>query len=657
MKELMKKFANSIWLFPALLTILLAILSVLQLHGSSLGVYHSFFYGDTRDSNLIAGTPRHIRSDEWLVNTQKSLSQKNNNYKIVNANIGYGEDLSLLSDAPYRDWSTIFKPYNLGFLVLPFDNAFALKWWLMSYFLVLSTYFFVLTILPGKKLLAVLLSLGFLFSPFFQWWYLYGTLGTVTYTLLGVVVFIRLIHSRKLKHAIWWGVLLAYIGIAFALILYPPFQIPCLIVALAFIIGYILDSKKSFTKKQLRNNFLIVVSAIIVAATIFGLFLYQKRNIVETISNTAYPGQRIVESGGYDKWHFLSSQLNLLLQSNDRSSLYSVPSSGANNQSSSSNFLLLIPFILIPALIVARWKRKTISYTVLSLSITTIIYLSWLFIPNLDLIGKITLLDKVPQARLLIGFGLLNLLILVMFIKCYGAIKQRLSISLSAIYSLLVFIFVLLINFHVVITFPGFVGYRLAIILAVPFAIIIFCILRKYFTLAAASILAFSFISTFIVNPLYRGTDTLTKTPLSQAIQEVSSHSSKKWAIGNQLQIENFVAMNGKPSLSGTYLYPQLSLWDKLNQTEKQSLYNRYAHVLFTFDDNPYKRTETQLISPQADRFDIILEPCNNFFKETGVGYLLTLTKFDEYGDNSCLKLKETVRYPNYIYYIYSVSL
>ena len=74
--------------------------------------------------------------------------------------------MSMAIDVPYKDWSELFKPHNLVFFVLPFDNAFAFKWWVMSYLLLLSCYFFILALLPKKKFLAVTISLALLFSPF-----------------------------------------------------------------------------------------------------------------------------------------------------------------------------------------------------------------------------------------------------------------------------------------------------------------------------------------------------------------------------------------------------------------------------------------------------------------------------------------------------------
>ena len=67
-----------------------------------------------------------------------------------NKNIGVGQDMSIVADAPYTDWSMLFRPHNLIFFLLPIGFAFAFKWWLLSAGLALSVYIFVLFLYPRK---------------------------------------------------------------------------------------------------------------------------------------------------------------------------------------------------------------------------------------------------------------------------------------------------------------------------------------------------------------------------------------------------------------------------------------------------------------------------------------------------------------------------
>jgi hypothetical protein len=156
------------------------------------------------------------------------------------------------------------------------------------------------------------------------------------------------------------------------------------------------------------------------------------------------------------------------------------------------------------------------------------------------------------------------------------------------------------------------------------------------------------------INPLYKGTEVVTRTPLSQAIQTIGVNPSDKW-VTDYIQAENFATLNGKDSLTGTYTYPQLELWDQLNLQGQQKIYNRYAHMGFSFDRNVNKITPPQLSQATPDQFNVLIEPCNDFFKKNNVSYLITTVKF-EIGAAPCASLVKSVSYPTVVFYIYHLT-
>ncbi len=115
-KKRYSKLINSVWIFPAILTLLLIVFTVFKISGSSIGIYQNYFYPGQKDNNLIAGTPQSIRSDEFLNNTQMTIAQSKNHFAQINKNLGYGENMSLVEDSPYKSWSELFKPHNSAFL-------------------------------------------------------------------------------------------------------------------------------------------------------------------------------------------------------------------------------------------------------------------------------------------------------------------------------------------------------------------------------------------------------------------------------------------------------------------------------------------------------------------------------------------------------------
>src|SRR2546428_9953599 len=112
---------KSVWLFPVVLTFVLILLTTLGINGSSIGVYNTYFNGNNaKDPAHIRGNSRSLRSDEWIVQTQMSIAQSNNTFERHNPNIGNGQDMSIIIDAPYKEWSEAFKPHNWAFFILPF---------------------------------------------------------------------------------------------------------------------------------------------------------------------------------------------------------------------------------------------------------------------------------------------------------------------------------------------------------------------------------------------------------------------------------------------------------------------------------------------------------------------------------------------------------
>lgn len=621
-----------------------------------MGSYYKLFYGEARDSSLLLNHPQPIRSDEWLVNTQMTIAQSNDNYNRVNKNIGDGEDVSVVGEAPYKEWSAIFKPQNLAFFVLPFENAFALRWWLMAYLLILSCYFFILALLPAKKLFAAFLSIALLLSPFVQWWYLYGTLGCIYFSLFGGLILMKLLNQKRLFQSLLWGLLLTYIAVCFALILYPPFQIPCALAMLAFVAGYSFEKLKTLPRREVMQKMGILLGSAIFASLLVLVFLNTRADVVSTIQNTAYPGKRIQKSGEYDVIHLFSSHLSAQLQFGSKANHYLI-SGAATNQSEASNFLLLLPFLLLPSIFVLYKyykKDKQIDWPLLLTNCAFLLIVIWLSVPNIRILGKLTLLEAVPHTRLIIGLGVLNIVQNALFVRRYTSFKTFIvKWKWALIYVSLVFVIELGLGLYVMHHSPGFIGIRRVIAFALPVPVILYLLLRKHFNLAASGLLAFSIVLTFRINPLYHGTSILTKTPVSLAIQRVASQDDGVWATEHFL-LENFVFMNGARSLSGVYSYPQLELWRDADPGAPDYIYNRYAHTIFAFDRDHAQTIPTKVSLTGGDSLGITTEPCSEFLRKHNTRYLLTAAELNP--EDKCASLIEQINYPAITFFIYKLN-
>ena len=484
-------------------------------------------------------------------------------------------------------------------------------------------------------------------------------MGSIYLSLFATIAFSRLIAAKRIRSVLAWSIAFAYSAICFIIILYPPFQIPAAIIGLCLCAGLFFEQKKNINTKMLKRNVLALGASIATVLLIAGVFLVDKMDIISSVSNTAYPGERLIQSGGYSKEHFLTSNLAPLFQDKNISEIYDRPGGSTNavNQSESSNFILIFYF-LIPLLLLFSVRAKTwtlrlkLSPMTIALLSATVLFTVWMFLPGFDFIGKATLLSQVPQARLLIGFGILNLLFIILYIRETSSSKKIISPLVSIIISLLIFIFYLLLNFHTMLVFEGFLTFSMAVFLALPIPAAIFFFLRKLYTIALTILLVFTFLSSFQVHPLYRGTEVITESELSKSMRDISGDSKRKWIV-EDVRIENFAAANGLRSLSGSYLYPQMNLWKELGQDS--DLYNRYSHTVFVIDRDTSKNIRPAITVPQADRVDVAIEACDRFLKQNDVGFIVTSSELQQDPLNPCYKFEKKIRYPEVSYYIYRI--
>lgn len=647
-----KKFAHSTWAFPVVLLIPLILLTVLGISGSSIGQYNTLLNGaGTHDANLIANEPRSIRSDEWLVNTQQVIIQSEQNFPRFNHMIGNGQDMSI-TEAPVKDWTTVFRPQNIAYFILPLEQAFAFRWWLIGYLLIVSCYLFALAVLPGRRLFAILISVALFFSAFVQWWYLYGTLAPLYYSLFIATIVMYISRQKSLRNKFFFTGLLGYLFACFALVLYPPFQIACALVLVAFLLGYAIHRYFKDGWRKLLQNILFVVGGAILGVAVLIAFIFSRIDVVNTINNTAYPGQRSLSSGKFYPEHFMASHLGHQFLSEGATAQYLIDNkSGHTNQSEASNFLLLVPFLLLPAILILfkeRVNTATMNWSLLTLSVLFIVFLLQLFAPQFTALSKLFLLNKVGDARLLIGVGLLNIMFLIAFVKSFSKKEIKLPLSMVLAYCVFVLIIELLISMSAHTDFGSFISLKRALLFSIPLPIIIYLILTKRFIASALGYLAFSVFISAPINPLYRGLDIITGNPLSVAIKEIGSTSDERW-VSDPGYIENLVALNGESSLSGVYNYPQKELWKTIPEADATS-YNRYAHVGFQVDNNESLNPKLELVS--ADSFVVTQGGCGSYFTDHRVSFILTTRIIN----SSCLTKVKAIHFSQNTFYIYKLN-
>jgi len=639
MKNFLKKYKYLI--YPVLIIVIGIVLSLLHLHGASIGKYSQILFPNQEDQNIVFGFPRAIRSDEYLLGTPILISQDINREPVINTNLGEGTNLGYTHNVPTKDVFSLFEPASWPFFFSDNTNlSFALHWWIRIIIMLLGTYFLVLELTNKNLLLSIGGSLLFLVTPFIQWWLSADPMAPIGLISFGLFFFIKLVKSKKIFSYIGYSLALAYTIISFGLILYPPFQIPLGIVAVFLAIGIVITERKEYLNN--KKSILLFISSLVfslgIVITFVLLFYTSFKDVISIMTNTVYPGARFISAGQGNIHVLLSGFYNILMQKDSNGAPY-------GNQCEASNFFMLfIPLLiwLIYKNILHIKNNKKVDIVGVSVAIPLLFFFLWMLLPLPDFISKYTGLYLVPAERLLLGIGFSNyLLLLYMFSSgIYKFDKKRI---LDKILLLLLIIFTAILTFLTgkylyslnpkLFTYPTFVTPDVKILLVtILVPTLVFLFLKGYKKLFMIAILLFGLISTIYVNPLYKGLDVITDTDLANYITDLSTEDDSKWVIYGDHHYAQYALANNASVLNGIHPYPQFEIWSVINpQKDYEDIYNRYAHVIFT----DYETGENLLILVQNDLLVVNISPCDPKLKELDVKYVLSTINFQ---DSSCLE-------------------
>ncbi len=638
-------------LFPLIILIFVLALVALKINGSSIGMFNRYFYGDGyKDSNLLLGIPRGIRSDEWAVTTPMSISQSQVDLQKTNPLIGLGEEMSVLGDLPTNHWVTIFRPDNLPFLVLPVENAFALKWWLKGFILITGTYFFVLVLSRKNYLLAIGAAFLMYFTPFVQWWYSVLVPESLGYLFFSLFSAVKVFEHRNTKELIFYTLLLAYFATCFAFILYLPFIVPLGTLGLLFFLDYLINNRELFTKRKLISFALSSIFVLVILVISLGIFYFTFEGIINIFRNTSYPGKREIAGGGFTLLQFFSGFYNVLL-------LRSKPIPPIlGNQSEASSAFMFFPFLL-PILIFYLIKRfvtkEKLDFILVGLTTYVSIVLTWMFIGLPSLPAKLLLLNVIPHNRGLIALVAANLIFVFYFlsrVKIQKNLDYKIVAFLTAGAAFIVHIY---LGYLIRSAYPDFNSNKLIIYLVASVAFVTtYFLLSQNKKLFVISICFYAILSTALVNPLYRGLDAVIDNQLSRDLKKIEKDNTKKrpWVVYDNILLTNYIVANGIHSLDSVHLYPQTELWEKFDPEHKYyTIWNRYAHVTFSTETNLEK---IEFTLGQDDVFIVKANPCNKVFEKLEVKYFV----LNYIADYSCLKQIKELDYLQQPLYVYERS-
>ncbi|GAB2549127.1 DUF7657 domain-containing protein [Spirosoma aerophilum] len=614
------RFDKRVKWFLRVCAILFVLLTVSKIHPVSLAIWNQLLPdGGSARRGLISGEPRQIRMDDYAVSTPWLLSQVNNGLPDQNETIG-GEKAPVLV-APAKHFSQLFKPQNWGFFFLDSERAYA---WTYSFFIVfalIGASFMFLLLTRNNFWLSILGGVWLLLSSGTQSW-VYGPavmIGAVGFMFVAIVY---LIYSSNWKTILVSAIALAWLMMVYALILYPPYQVPLSYVLLFLLIGYVLnnwDTQRLFAAWPVKAGAGALTLAL--AALAFMTFYTDIKPTLDAVMNTVYPGKRSELGGTGFIGNWFSEYFSW--QMNDRQ----FPAKWLNH-CELSHFITFTP-IIIPAMIVSFWQTRRIDWVLVLLSVFVIIGYIWIEIGFPEWLAKASLWSMSPTRRTQIPFGIANVLLAIVYLYFLSTS----SVKSKPLYAGLGFagvvgfmIYAALLNIgdsegffkwsNVFIPMLFFVGMG---ILLLPtwqpnYRIGIFCAGMTLFLMPNLR-----------VNPVAKGLSPITEHALYRTVQDIHQRDpNARWVVNGSQYISYLVTATGVKLLSGVKYVPERKILKVLDpQMKRDSAYNRYAHTVYNSFIDPKKPDSVIIFNNFEDGYLVAMDPCSPRFKTLNVKYVI----------------------------------
>lgn len=594
--------------------VILFLCVLFQLNGSSIGMWNGFVSDGTVAEPVIAGTDRPIRSDEWSVFTPMALSQHYNGFGLESDILrGTDTDVYMIYGQSVKDWSVIFRPFQLGYLFLSPAGGLSFYWCAKLIALLLVSFDFGMLLTGRRRCLSLAYAFMIAFAPIVQWWFstnafpdmlvygqglvlcLAGYLGTDRYTL-------RCIYAAGM----------AWLSCCYLLVIYPAWQVPFFYVFLFLGIALIAMKAPGMAFKASKDIPILLVPAIL-AALSMNFVIVRSWDAISLVMHSVYPGARM-ETGGIGPSVLFRYAANPAFPYTDAN----VP----ENVCEMAAFYDMFPLGLLAAAPLIRKKKDGLLISIIAAAALLGIYVVIGFPPFLS---KLTLLSNSQAERSAVALSYCNLLLLFRSIsvwqdmECDAAPDERrhkgvICICIAACSAAVSSV---LAN---ELLYSEYFTFRVGIICAAVLLVCAVCIMSGskagYILLCAACIFMGA-----TVNPIRTGLEDIRTEPLGKAIEQTAADDrTSKWIVVSDIWVMgNYPIMFGAKTINCTNTYMNTELWDKLDPEKKyEDIYNRYAHMLVEISDGP--AMEVTLLYPDQIRLRIGADR----LPELGVGYVIS---------------------------------
>lgn len=575
---------------PAWLLVAFAfVFSALNLNQSSVGMY-----SPSDSKQTLFGEDRPIRSDEWYVRLPWLISQEKRGFPTT-SNTSGSHDTGITYDLPSLSTDVLVRPHLLPYLILGLDRAIATEWWFLVFGSAIAVYLFLQRI-RIRSSYAFPAALLVSFNPGLHWWTVNSSFSIILYGCLGATLLLLALENPKSMKTAALGVLSGWMFSCAALVLYPPFQIPTMILIGLLTLIQLLHHE---TSTSAREKMKLVSFSTLTFIAICAWFVLKHRSGLNLMASTVYPGERRSVSGGVNIASLLGTPFDLKASGINSGSI-----NRTNQSENASSFLMLLP-VLFSLPLVTRSQMSKIHVLQFRISCFWFLLLvSWMLIPLPNAFGKLSLLSRVPPDRIK---PVLIFVVVVGIILFLESLHQDVS-KTNLVTGFLIFSFLTiwagsqyLVND---VSIKSFAIWLMSLMWLTPLFVLLF-VSRSVGIWLLVSV---TLIATLQINPLHNSISPITKNSLSAAIMEIDPKNESTWmTFSGTPQVRGVLTASGSNVLTSVSPYPDLSFWKQFDPSLKfESAWNRYGHVQMIAKPGPIRITSTQ-----ADVIVVEIDPCS----------------------------------------------
>lgn len=594
-------------------------------HGFSVSAWRWILDGPSEPSaqhppETGLGKPQKVRSDDWSVVLPINLAQRHTGFTSVQPLMGWGQNLWVVPTAVVAHPLTVFRPHTWGYF---FGADVGMAWQWQVYFWSLLLGFAWLVRVAWRLDWAACGTLGLIVveSPFFQLWGLNSALlsGSAAAGLAAWLNFSQSAPESRVgrRSEVARGIFLGSLGVVFALTLYPPFQIPWVVLGTCVVV-----CRRAWLPRR------VFASAIAVMLGAGVLFWSEAHEAFRAMAATVYPGQRL-SHGGDLAWMdlFRGNVLPILAMRNVQENF--------GNPCEAASVLWISPWLALAlALAWVLSPRRSAGVTqVFGIQDSTFAGIcvsagltGAFFYVGIPRFFPEALLAWVPWARVPTYRGTsfwqaVDLLLsahLILRLRDFPRPSFKQAAKRGKMLAGLALALALLLETALVVAWQ----HRIPSLLESPrsqawVALLILgqwglCALayRRNLRAVLGLWLALHVAMSWSFNPLQRGgVDPLLEHPLAKALKaHTTDHEA--WVVFGSPSIQNFLPMIGVRNLTALQYTPHRELWKILDREGRfDGATRRYAHLLMTHGE-----TEIQITSPQPDAVTVEIHPDHPLF-------------------------------------------